>query len=67
MMRKLFVLCVSLTVLSCLGVHAQISVNMGSQTSVTGCDINIYDDGGINGNYGPNHNYTLTIHPAPNQ
>ena len=51
----------------CPHIEAQTSVNMGSQTSVTGCDINIYDDGGNSGNYGPSHNYTLTIYPSANQ
>lgn len=46
---------------------AQNSVNMGSQTSITGCNINIYDDGGPNGHYGSLHNYTLTVYPEPGQ
>ena len=46
---------------------AQTSVNMGNQTSITGCDISIYDDGGATGTYGPSHNYTLTVMPSANQ
>ena len=46
---------------------AQTSVNMGSQTSITGCNISIYDDGGANDTYGPSHNYTLTIYPSADQ
>ena len=48
-------------------IEAQTSVNMGSQTSVSGCNINIYDDGGSTGAYGSSHNYTLTIYPSANQ
>lgn len=51
----------------CLHIEAQTSVNMGSQNSITGCNINIYDDGGSTGNYGSSHNYTLTIYPSANQ
>lgn len=47
--------------------QAQTSVNMGSQSSITGCDINIYDDGGANGAYGPSLNHTLTVFPTANQ
>ena len=43
--------------------YAQTSVNMGSSTSITGCDFNIYDDGGATGTYSPSHNYTLTVYP----
>lgn len=46
---------------------AQTSVNMGEQTSITGCDISIHDDGGATGTYGPSHNYTLTVMPSANQ
>lgn len=53
--------------LCCGALFAQTSVNIGSQNSVTGCNINIYDDGGASGNYGPSHDYTLTIHPEANQ
>ncbi len=40
---------------------AQTPVNMGSVASVTGCSFIIYDNGGINGGYGPNRNDVLTI------
>ena len=53
--------------ITCSGTWAQTSVNMGSQNSITGCNINIYDDGGSTGSYGPSHNYTLTIYPSANQ
>lgn len=32
--------------------------------SVTGCDLTIYDNGGMNGNYSNNCDYYLTIYPA---
>lgn len=56
-----------LACITCSGTWAQTSVNMGSQNSITGCNINIYDDGGSTGSYGPSHNYTLTIYPSANQ
>ena len=37
------------------------SYNMGSARRVTGCNLNIYDSGGPNGNYGTNRNDTITI------
>ena len=52
----IFILCVSIMVL-----RAQTTILMGSQASVTNCNILIYDDGGLNGNYAPNVNETLTI------
>ena len=48
-------------------VSAQTSVNMGSQTSVQGCDYYVYDNGGASSIYGPNLNQTLTIYPTANQ
>ena len=67
-MKRFVMLCCILSVgLLWSGGRAQTNVNMGSQTTVTGCDINIYDDGGPNGAYGSNHNYTLTIYPTANQ
>lgn len=65
-MKRIVIIILNLLVLSMFA-FAQTSVNMGSQNSITGCDINIYDDGGENGNYGPSHNYTLTIYPTANQ
>ncbi|MBR3573244.1 MAG: gliding motility-associated C-terminal domain-containing protein [Bacteroidales bacterium] len=44
-----------------LGSYAQSVVLMGAQQSVTNCNIIIYDDGGLNGNYASNVNETLTI------
>ena len=41
--------------------RGQTTVLMGSQASVTNCNILIYDDGGLTGNYAPNVNETLTI------
>jgi gliding motility-associated-like protein len=37
------------------------SYNMGSARRVIGCNLNIYDSGGPNGNYGTNRNDTITI------
>ncbi len=47
--------------------YGQMSVYIGSQQSVTGCNINIYDDGGPVSPYGSWHNYTLTVNPGNNQ
>lgn len=67
-MKRIVILCCILSAgLAWMGARAQVSVNMGTQTSVTGCDIDIYDDGGPNGTYGPSHNYTLTLYPEANQ
>lgn len=41
---------------------AQNSINMGSQTSYSSCDLYVYDDGGAGGNYAANTNQTLTIY-----
>ena len=66
--KKIVILCCLLSAgLLWSGGWAQTNVNMGSQTSVTGCNINIYDDGGSNGNYAPNHTYTLTVYPSAGQ
>ena len=43
-------------------ISAQTPVNMGSTSSVTGCDFIVYDNGGISGNYGANRNDVLTIY-----
>jgi hypothetical protein len=40
------------------------SYNMGSVRTLTTCSAIIYDDGGVDGNYGFNRNDTLTIYPA---
>ncbi|MBR4136353.1 MAG: gliding motility-associated C-terminal domain-containing protein [Bacteroidales bacterium] len=50
-----------------LRLAAQTNVNMGQASSVTGCDIHIYDNGGSTGSYSPNLNQTLTIFPTANQ
>jgi len=47
-----------------LGVAAG-SYNMSTATaSINGCGFTIYDDGGPNGSYSNNCNYTLTIYPT---
>ena len=51
-----FILCVSV-----MALRAQTTILMGSQQSVTNCNIIIYDDGGLNGNYASNVNETLTV------
>ena len=66
-MKKAIILFLALIWMICPHIEAQTSVNMGSQNSITGCNINIYDDGGSTGSYGPSHNYTLTIYPSANQ
>ena len=62
-MKKSAFLYIAIIGLCCLSSYAQTSVNMGSTSSITGCDFNIYDDGGPAGAYGPLNNHTLTIHP----
>ncbi len=51
----------SLIVFSMVVAHAQTTILLGSQASVTNCDLVVYDDGGLNGNYQANVNETLTI------
>lgn len=63
---KKVVLFYSLLLLSMALAHAQTSVNMGSQSSVVGCDITIYDNGGSNGSYGASRNDVLTVYPTAN-
>ncbi len=55
--------------LAVIGLRAfsQQVVVMGDESSVTGCDFIIYDDGGASGNYSPLLNQTLTIYPEENQ
>lgn len=65
-MKKVVIIILNLLVLSVFTL-AQTSVNIGSQSTITGCDLYIYDDGGASGHYGPSHNYTLTIYPSANQ
>jgi len=64
-MNKLFFVITFLTALF-VGSFAQTSVNMGTESSVTGCDITIFDDGGANNDYGPSHNYIMTVYPNSN-
>ena len=45
-----------------LGVKAQNAISMGSQTSVSGCDLYIYDDGGAANGYATGTNQVLTIY-----
>ena len=55
---------VSLFVLVCglLSLQAQvITLGVSSQTSVTGCSVSVYDNGGINGDYSPNMDNFVTI------
>ena len=55
---------VSLFVLVCglLSMQAQvITLGVSSQTSVTGCSVSVYDNGGINGDYSPNMDNFVTI------
>ena len=48
-------------------ISAQTVVSMGTgSTSVNGCDFVVYDNGGLNGNYGSNRNDMLTIHSNNN-
>ena len=65
-MKKVVIIILNLLVMSVFTL-AQTSVNIGSQSTITGCDLYIYDDGGASGHYGPSHNYTLTIYPSANQ
>ena len=59
-MKKIF----ALLILMCgiLSMQAQV-INLGSstQTSVTGCSVTVYDNGGLNGDYGPNIDSYVTI------
>ena len=41
-----------------------IQMGISGSSNITGCDITITDDGGANGNYSNNCNYTLTIYPG---
>ena len=66
-MKNTILLFFVLVWMACPRIEAQTSINMGSQNSITGCNINIYDDGGSTGSYGPSHNYTLTVYPSDNQ
>ena len=45
---------------------APYTIQMGISGSdvITGCDFTVTDDGGTNGNYSNNCNYTLTIYPS---
>lgn len=64
-MNKILFLITFLTVFLA-STFAQTNVNIGTQNSVTGCDITIYDDGGSTGNYGSSHNYIMTVYPNSN-
>ncbi len=59
-MRKIFIWILVSFCMSAL--YAQTPIEMGSSTSITGCDFIIYDNGGISGNYGHNRNDVLTIY-----
>lgn len=66
-MKKTFILYMVLFLALWSAGQAQTDVNIGSQAIVTGCNINIYDDGGASGNYGASNDYTLTIYPGNGQ
>jgi gliding motility-associated-like protein len=38
-----------------------ITLGVSTQTSVTGCSVSVYDNGGLNGDYGPNMDNYVTI------
>ena len=38
-----------------------ITLGVSTQTSVTGCSVSVYDNGGLNGNYSPNMDNFVTI------
>ena len=45
-----------------LAMNAQvITLGVSTQTSVTGCAVSVYDNGGLNGNYSPNMDNYVTI------
>ena len=67
-MKRIVTLCCILSAgLVWSGLWAQVSVNIGTVPTVTGCGFTIYDDGGATGTYGPSHNYTLTVYPTTGQ
>ena len=59
-MKKFFTL---LTLLcGVLAVNAQvITLGVSTQTSVNGCSVSVYDNGGLNGDYSPNMDNYVTI------
>lgn len=67
LMKKTVILYFVIIMATLSGSMAQTSVNIGDQTSITGCDITIYDDGGAEGIYGSSHDYTLTVYPTNGQ
>lgn len=50
----------------CYTSFAQQSVNIGSVSTITTCNANIYDNGGPNGSYSPLFDQSLTIYPENN-
>ena len=59
-MKKIF----ALFALMCgvLALNAQvITLGVSTQTSVTGCSVSVYDNGGLNGDYSPNMDNYVTI------
>ena len=59
-MKKIF----ALFALTCgvLALNAQvITLGVSTQTSVTGCAVSVYDNGGLNGDYSPNMDNYVTI------
>ena len=38
-----------------------ITLGVSTQTSVTGCSVSVYDNGGLNGDYSPNMDNYVTI------
>ena len=59
-MKKIFVLFALLC--GVLAMNAQV-INLGAstQTTVSGCSVSVYDNGGLNGDYGPNVDSYVTI------
>ena len=55
---------ITLTVLICgvFALNAQvITLGVSTQTTVNGCSVSVYDNGGLNGNYSPNMDNYVTI------
>ena len=55
---------ISLLVVLCSLVSLQaqvITLGVSPQTSVTGCSVSVYDNGGLNGDYSPNMDNYVTI------
>ena len=61
MKKTLFIFTIFISAITYVLAQGQGSVNLGTSSTISNCDLLIYDNGGASGDYGSNLDQTLTI------